>query len=158
MRKTVDPYIIIFDNEPRSRSSVTPIAVAAGIIAIGLIIAALIQVRVPLLWPLGTTALSVWLLRWGWLRGRTARPEAPPVPARRRDVPSVSPSRWDRPDDARIGDTDRDEVVAIVSECHAKGYLDPVETDERLSVVTAARRLGDLRAALADLPSGGELR
>ncbi|WP_344936185.1 DUF1707 domain-containing protein [Sphaerisporangium flaviroseum] len=55
-------------------------------------------------------------------------------------------------DDLRIGDAERDEVMAALREHFARGRLTYEELDERLDSTLAARTAGDLRRLTADLP------
>ena len=56
------------------------------------------------------------------------------------------------PDGLRVGDAERDEVVAALREHFAEGRLDREEFDERLGRALTARTHADLRALLSDLP------
>ncbi|MGW4637350.1 DUF1707 SHOCT-like domain-containing protein [Sphaerisporangium sp. NPDC004334] len=56
-------------------------------------------------------------------------------------------------DDLRIGDAERDEVMAALREHFAQGRLTHEELDERLDTALAARTAGELRRVTADLPS-----
>jgi hypothetical protein len=55
-------------------------------------------------------------------------------------------------DDLRIGDAERDEVMAALREHFARGRLTYEELDERLDTALAARTESDLRRLTADLP------
>ncbi|MET8156864.1 DUF1707 domain-containing protein [Sphaerisporangium sp. NPDC005289] len=55
-------------------------------------------------------------------------------------------------DDLRIGDAERDEVMAALREHFAQGRLTHEELDERLDTALAARTAGELRRVTADLP------
>jgi Domain of unknown function (DUF1707). len=56
------------------------------------------------------------------------------------------------PDELRIGDAERDEVMAALREHYAQGRLTADELDERLERTLTARTRGDLRQITADLP------
>jgi hypothetical protein len=55
-------------------------------------------------------------------------------------------------DDLRVGDTEREEVMAALREHFAQGRLTHDELDERLGTALAARTSGELRQVMADLP------
>jgi len=57
-----------------------------------------------------------------------------------------------RPDELRIGDAERDEVMAALREHFAQGRLTSEELDERLERTLAARTGRDLREITKDLP------
>ncbi|GII62632.1 hypothetical protein Skr01_27170 [Sphaerisporangium krabiense] len=61
-------------------------------------------------------------------------------------------------DDLRIGDAERDEVMAALREHFAQGRLTHDELTERLDTVLAARTAGDLRRVTADLPGPAPAR
>ena len=63
-----------------------------------------------------------------------------------------------RPGDphARVGDADREDVVDLLGDAAAAGYLRPDELDERLAAVWSATTSAELSAAESDLPE--ELR
>ncbi|TDD61652.1 DUF1707 and DUF2154 domain-containing protein [Actinomadura darangshiensis] len=51
-----------------------------------------------------------------------------------------------------IGDADRDTAVQRLQDAYAEGHVSHAEMDERLDQVLAAKKHGDLVAALASLP------
>ena len=53
---------------------------------------------------------------------------------------------------ARIGDTEREEVVAMLGDAAAEGYLTADELDDRLASALTARTRGDLVPLTVDLP------
>ncbi|MFZ0164521.1 MAG: DUF1707 domain-containing protein, partial [Trebonia sp.] len=55
------------------------------------------------------------------------------------------------PRDLRASDTDRERVVAMLSEAHADGRLTREEHSERSEAALTARTLGDLARLTADL-------
>jgi hypothetical protein len=55
--------------------------------------------------------------------------------------------------DLRLGDADRDEAIARLSEHYAAGRLDKDEFDERSDAVWTARTRGDLAPVFVDLES-----
>ena len=63
----------------------------------------------------------------------------------------------DSSDALRVGDREREQAVAVLQEAVGGGYLDLREFEERSQTVYAARTRGDLRAALADLPTAAAL-
>ncbi len=63
----------------------------------------------------------------------------------------------DSTDALRVGDREREQAVAALHDAVGGGYLDLAEFEERSGTVYAARTRGDLRAALADLPTGAHL-
>ncbi|MGE3288729.1 MAG: DUF1707 domain-containing protein [Pseudonocardia sp.] len=58
-----------------------------------------------------------------------------------------------RPEDVRVGDSDREAVAARLGRAQAEGRLDLAEYDERLKAVYAARTVGELTRVTADLPA-----
>jgi hypothetical protein len=62
-----------------------------------------------------------------------------------------------RPDDIRIGDTERDAATAALHDHFAAGRLDRDELDQRLDSALAAKTRGDLRAVQRDLPGPSAL-
>jgi Domain of unknown function (DUF1707)/2TM domain len=62
------------------------------------------------------------------------------------------PRGWPTDPAARVGDAERDETVALLSDAAAEGYLRPEELDERLSAALTARTVADLRELTRDLP------
>lgn len=58
-----------------------------------------------------------------------------------------------RQDEIRIGDAERDAVMLALHDHFAAGRLDRAELDERLEAVLSAKKHGDLRALVRDLPS-----
>lgn len=81
---------------------------------------------------------------------RTAAPG--PAPARAGTVGAVSVPDH-RP--IRIGNEDRERAVRALGEHFADGRLDPVEFEERITAVYAARTLDDLEPLFHDLPRAG---
>ena len=65
------------------------------------------------------------------------------------------PEPGDEPSRLRVGDAERDAVVARLQDAHVEGRLDAVELEERLGTALAARTQADLDPLLADLPSAG---
>jgi len=63
----------------------------------------------------------------------------------------------DNPDAIRVGDREREQAVAVLHDAVGGGYLDLREFEERSQTVYAARTRGDLRAALADLPTAAAI-
>ena len=63
----------------------------------------------------------------------------------------------DNPDALRVGDREREQAVALLHDAVGGGYLDLQEFEERSQTVYAAKTRGDLRAALADLPTAAAL-
>ena len=63
----------------------------------------------------------------------------------------------DNPDALRVGDREREQAVAVLHDAVGGGYLDLAEFEERSQTVYAAKTRGDLRAALADLPTAAGL-
>ena len=61
------------------------------------------------------------------------------------------------PDALRIGDREREQVVALLQDAVGGGYLDLAEFEERSRIVYAAKTRGELRSALADLPTATRL-
>jgi hypothetical protein len=59
------------------------------------------------------------------------------------------------PGDPRIraSDADRERTATLLREHHAAGRLTIEEFGERLELVFAAKRIGELEALLADLPA-----
>ena len=53
---------------------------------------------------------------------------------------------------ARIGDAQRDDVVTLLGDAAAEGYLRPDEFDERLDAALGARTVDDLEKLTRDLP------
>lgn len=71
--------------------------------------------------------------------------------------------RGDRRDDVprkrvRIGDAERDQAVAVLSDHFVAGRLTQAEFEERSEVVTRARYADDLDPLFDDLPSSNELQ
>ena len=67
--------------------------------------------------------------------------------------------RPDHRSDLRLGDVDRDEAIARLSEHYAAGRLDKEEFDERSDAVWTAKTYADLAPIFADLgpsASGGD--
>jgi len=58
----------------------------------------------------------------------------------------------------RIGDAERDQAVALLSEHFVAGRLTQAEFEERSEVVTRARYAGDLEPLFDDLPASRELQ
>jgi hypothetical protein len=56
------------------------------------------------------------------------------------------------PDDARLGDADRDALAQLLGRHYTEGRLDADELSRRLDVIYAATDRGDAADALADLP------
>lgn len=62
------------------------------------------------------------------------------------------------PDDAlRVGHAEREQVVELLGESMAGGYLDLAEFEHRVAIAHAATTRGELRALLADLPAANAL-
>jgi hypothetical protein len=53
---------------------------------------------------------------------------------------------------ARIGDAERDEIVTLLGDAAAEGYLTPDELEIRLETALTARTHADLQSLCADLP------
>ncbi|MGD9531492.1 DUF1707 SHOCT-like domain-containing protein [Pseudonocardia sp.] len=58
-----------------------------------------------------------------------------------------------RPEDVRIGDSDREAVAGRLGRAQAEGRLDLAEYDARLQAAYAARTAGELARVTADLPA-----
>ncbi|WP_283137949.1 DUF1707 SHOCT-like domain-containing protein [Rhizohabitans arisaemae] len=58
----------------------------------------------------------------------------------------------DRHDDLRVGDAERDAVVAALQEHFAQGRLTADELDERVAATLSAKTAGALREITRDLP------
>lgn len=56
-------------------------------------------------------------------------------------------------DDIRVGHPERERAIELLNDAFAAGYLDVTEFEERSGSIYAARTRGELRVALADLPS-----
>ncbi|MDG4766085.1 DUF1707 domain-containing protein [Solwaraspora sp. WMMD406] len=52
----------------------------------------------------------------------------------------------------RVGNQQRDQVVALLNEALGEGYLDLAEYERRLTTVVSARTAGELVDQLSDLP------
>ena len=63
----------------------------------------------------------------------------------------------DSSDVLRVGDREREQAVAVLHDAVGGGYLDLGEFEERSQTVYAAKTRGELRAALADLPTAAAL-
>ena len=63
----------------------------------------------------------------------------------------------DSSDALRVGDREREQAVAVLHDAVGGGYLDLGEFEERSQTVYAAKTRGQLRAALADLPTAAAL-
>ena len=63
----------------------------------------------------------------------------------------------DNSDLLRVGDREREQAVALLQDAVGGGYLDLQEFEDRSQTVYAAKTRGDLRAALADLPTAAAL-
>lgn len=63
----------------------------------------------------------------------------------------------DNSDALRVGDREREQAVAVLHEAVGGGYLDLGEFEQRSQTVYAAKTRGDLRAALADLPTAAAI-
>jgi hypothetical protein len=81
-------------------------------------------------------------------RPSTAVAQRATGPNRRAD----GPRSWPTDPAARVGDAERDETVALLSDAAAEGYLRPEELDERLSAALTARTVADLQELTRDLP------
>ncbi|MCX0277162.1 DUF1707 domain-containing protein [Nocardia zapadnayensis] len=57
----------------------------------------------------------------------------------------------------RAGDQERDAVLDVLAAAHASGRLDPIEVDERQTIVVGSKFLDELLEPIADLPEGAEL-
>lgn len=63
------------------------------------------------------------------------------------------------PDDAlRVGHAEREQVVELLGQSMAGGYLDLTEFEQRVASAHAASTRGELRALLIDLPASSALR
>ena len=60
-------------------------------------------------------------------------------------------------DALRVGDREREQAVAVLRDAVGDGYIDLGEFEERSQTVYAAKTRGELRAALADLPTAAAL-
>ena len=63
----------------------------------------------------------------------------------------------DKTDELRVGDREREQAVAVLHDAVGGGYLDLGEFEERSKTVYAAKTRGELRLALADLPTAAAL-
>jgi len=63
----------------------------------------------------------------------------------------------DNTDALRVGDREREQAVAVLHDAVGGGYLDLGEFEERSKTVYAAKTRGELRSALADLPTAAGL-
>jgi hypothetical protein len=63
----------------------------------------------------------------------------------------------DNSDALRVGDREREQAVAVLHDAVGGGYLNLAEFEERSQTVYAAKTRGDLRTALADLPTAAAL-
>lgn len=57
----------------------------------------------------------------------------------------------------RVGTREREQAVALLNDAVGAGYLDLQEFEERSQTVYAAKTRGDLRVALADLPTAAAI-
>lgn len=57
-------------------------------------------------------------------------------------------------DNLRIGDSERDEAIALLQQHHAAGRLSNEEFDERMGKALQAKTAADLAALFVDLPGG----
>lgn len=107
-------------------------------------------------WALLATLGTGWL---GFLYlGRVQEDRARSVGAPRRERPAledrtVAEVLVSHRSGRRIGDTERDVVVAALHTHYAAGRLDAAELDERIGQALAARTIDDLILAVRDLPS-----
>jgi hypothetical protein len=141
--------------------------VLVALVGFGLYEAAVTSVSVPLLLPLAMGAGVVWL---GWReadawtqRRREAieRYERQRAELRHppRDEQAVTlilhrgPYESDL-DPRRIGDAERDVVVAALHEHFSAGRLDREEIETRISLALGAKTVGELRRLVMDLPNG----
>jgi hypothetical protein len=76
--------------------------------------------------------------------------EDQPIPFLRQDDPS--PFRRATGGQVRIGDAERDQAVAALSDHFVAGRLTQTEFEERSDQATRARYVGDLAPLFADLP------
>lgn len=145
-------------------------AAVVVLLGLALIKPATTDVSVPMLLPLATSAATLWL-GWreadAWARRRAEAREAAELRERerrealhpKRDEQAVTLILYRGPYDSdldgrRIGDAERDIVVTLLHAHFAAGRLDQTELDDRLTRALAAKKLGELRRLLADLPNG----
>ncbi len=67
----------------------------------------------------------------------------------------VLPSPDDDSPRGRASDDDRERANAALGDAYARGALDAVEHEERISLVWEARHVGELEALTRDLPGPG---
>lgn len=145
-------------------------AAAFVLLGVALVEAATTDVSVPMLWPLATSAATLWL-GWrevdAWARRRgEARDAATRLERERQEalhprgdsqaitlILHRGPYESDL-DGRRIGDAERDIVVTLLHAHFAAGRLDQGELEERLARALAGKTLGDLRRLVMDLPNG----
>src|SRR6266511_2215675 len=87
-----------------------------------------------------------------------AAAEAVRHPRRGRAGPVMSPYLPERSGPVRIGDAERDQAVAMLSEHFVAGRLTQDEFEERSEHATRARYADDLAPLFDDLPDPGELQ
>ncbi|MFW0792116.1 DUF1707 SHOCT-like domain-containing protein [Gordonia sp. CPCC 205333] len=57
----------------------------------------------------------------------------------------------------RVGHSEREQAIGLINDAFTQGYLDVVEFEERSGLVYGARTRADLRRAVAELPTAGQL-
>jgi Domain of unknown function (DUF1707) len=134
-----------------------------GILTSAYIAAVLLETRatVPLLWPIGMTVLTMWLVVCLVNNNRVHRAElasrAAVKQVRRAEVAprfSVYRLRTDGPLAQRIGTAEREQVASALADHYAAGRLDRAEFDTRRDVALTATYRRDLVDLFDDLPGG----
>jgi hypothetical protein len=149
-----------FQRHPYAADVLATAGLIAAVVLVSRVVA--IEVTVPLMLPVGTTALAVWLAVCTFGNAITARRQAKAIAARyavqsaagRVEQPRLTRWRLDRggPAGQRIGTADRVAVADVLGEHYAEGRLNDAEFERRRDAALAAVFRRDLSVLLRDLP------